>query len=750
MLREVADDPTLRVRPPAAELPETDPAARRFGWASVVGIAISGAAFAWVVTGGTFRFFRSVPFSNFYDVQARSLLHGTWSMPANVLTIEGIRSNGQTFMYYGPVPAVMRFPVLLLTHRLDGRLTEPSLLIAFLVALVFSTLLSWRIRQILRGPVAVSGREAVLTAGLITVIGLGSVFLFLGSTAQVYEEAELWGAAFTLGALHALVGFLERPSARGLVSTGVLAALAALTRGSVGVGPLVAMGLAAGIYLLAWISNRAPRWRSTSRFLARISGVRATDVPGRLGIGLVAAMGIPLALYVILNEIKFGTPFSIPLNHQVLTFENAHRRATLAANGGSLFGLKFLPTNLLQFLRPDALTVAHVFPWIFFPGKALVVGNALYSTRDWSSSVPASMPVLFLLALVGLVAAFRPPPRVHNGSGSTDAATDATEPVTTADAAPPGIAVLRLPLLGSAAGTGGVLIIGFIAERYLADVMPFLVLAALAGWHSLMRRGAGSRVLAAPRTVRSLGVALLACLALFELWTTFSLSLFYQRELGPVVTIPQRAAMVAFQERAHRSLTGGPVPGVRFVSTLPSRAAPLDLAVVGSCAAVYQFDGNTWQPVELGRGGGALLLNVTFPRSHLGQRQPLVITGGGTPQDVVAVTWDGGDRYRFSYYFAGSSFFGIGRRWYTEAAVAVPPGPHHVQVDLVTGIGQVYVTVGGTPAFSLLYPVAPPALVRLGTAPPGIATISRFDGSIRSLPVPTPICDALEQGRRTG
>ena len=34
-------------------------------------------------------------------------------------------------------------------------------------------------------------------------------------------------------------------------------------------------------------------------------------------------------------------------------------------------------------------------------------------------------------------------------------------------------------------GTIGILTIAFIAERYLADAMPLLLLAGLAGWHVL-------------------------------------------------------------------------------------------------------------------------------------------------------------------------------------------------------------------------------------------------------------------------
>ncbi len=439
-----------RVQPDLDQADFDDIAGRRYLYGSAAGIAIAAVAFSWMVTGGTFQFLQSVPFSNFYDVQARSLLHGTWSMPAGVLSIEGIQTNGHTDMYYGPVPALMRLPVLVATHSLDGRLTEPSLLIAFVVSLVFSSLLGWRIRRLVRGSAVVSTAEACLTAALIVVIGVGSVLFFLGSTAQVYEEAELWGAAFALGAFCALVGFLERPSAGRLVSTGVLATLAVLTRGSVGAGPLVAIFLVALVYLFCWSGNRIPGWKATTRWLARFSGFRVAEPSGRFGLGLLAAVGVPLSLYVLINEIKFGTPFSIPLNRQVFALVNAQRRAVLAANGGSLFGLKFLPTNSLAFLRPDALSFTRVFPWTFFPGKAPVLGHALYTARDWTSSIPVSMPVLFLLALLGLVLVWRParplvpPVSRRAGSAATPWDRGMGEPPTE-----PGVAALRLLLVGA-------------------------------------------------------------------------------------------------------------------------------------------------------------------------------------------------------------------------------------------------------------------------------------------------------------
>ena len=366
--------------------------------------------------------------------------------------------------------------------------------------------------------------------------------------------------------------------------------------------------------------------------------------------------------------------------------------------------------------------MTRLFPWIFFPGKALVLGNLLYDSRDWTSSIPACMPVIFVLSLVGLVVVYGP-----------------------RSSSMPGVAALRLPLVGAAAGTYGILTIAFIAQRYLADAVPLLVLAALAGWNFVIGRAPGISSVA-----RRAGAVLLVLLTLFGVWATFSLSLFYQRELGPLVSIPERVGMVAFQQQLDRSLFGGPPTGVRFVSRLPGNAQALDLAVIGNCDAVYQFDGNLWQPVELGAGGGAIRLEVTFAAAHLGRRQPLLVTGGASVQDVVAVTWEGGNLYSFSYLFDGTLVSASARNWYPEQAVAVAPGPHLVQIDLVSQLGMVYVTLDQNPVFSLLYPVAPPSLIRIGSAPTSISTIPQFAGSVRELPVPTPICKELERRRDSG
>jgi hypothetical protein len=227
---------------------------RRFTIASGVGIAVAMPVLAWFINLGSRNFLQSGFFTDFYDAQARALFHGHWYVPPGVVQIEGFVVKGHTYMYYGPFPALLRMPILLFTSSLDGRLTQLSMLLAMLVSLVCTARLAWKIRN-LASSAPVSVTESVLVAFSIAVVGIGSVFVFLASVPIVYHEAEAWGAALAIAAFDALVGFLVRPSTRGIVMTGTFATLDLLTRGSVGLGPVAALGL------LALLHGAVSMWR---------------------------------------------------------------------------------------------------------------------------------------------------------------------------------------------------------------------------------------------------------------------------------------------------------------------------------------------------------------------------------------------------------------------------------------------------------------------------------------------------------
>ena len=118
-----------------------------------------------------------------------------------------------------------------------------------------------------------------------------------------------------------------------------------------------------------------------------------------------AAVVVPVVAYVWMNFSRFGSPFSIPWRSQVIAQLSPAHRAMLDANGGSLFGIKLIPTTLVQAVRPDALGWSSLFPWVTFQRfQPPVFSGAVFNRLDFTSSVTASMPALALLGVIGLVA----------------------------------------------------------------------------------------------------------------------------------------------------------------------------------------------------------------------------------------------------------------------------------------------------------------------------------------------------------
>lgn len=537
------------------------PLNRRFARACVAGALAAALVFAWVLFLGRAELAPPRPAADFYDAQARALFHGRWDVPPEVLSIEAFEVDGRTYMYFGPVPALLRMPILAVTDALDGRLTQLSMLVAFAVTMLGVTRLSWRIRTFVRGDAAVHRREAVVTALFTFGAGAGTVVLYLGSQAVVYHEAILWGIAWALLAYDALIGFLVHPRVRTLAWASGFATLAFLTRASVGAGPVVALGLAVVAVAVARLAGDETRVPALVRAVA--PGVEVRPATRLVGVGIVAVL-VPLVLYAGVNLVKFGELYRLPLERQVFSDLDPARQAALADNDGSLFGLKFVPTTLWQAVRPDAIELQRAAPWITFPrAPADVIGDVTFDTLDESSSVTATMPLLVVLGVVGAVVVVR------------------ARPVRDAE-----VAALRLPVLGGVAGLGATLTIAFVAHRYLGDAFPPLLLLALAGLHACGRRFAGDL---RPAVVAT-GVAFLV-LGAWGVAANLGLAVEYQRLIAPT-GLDTRYDFVAFQVDAP-----GDPPVVR-TDEVPDVAARGTLLVLGDCDALFYSDGHLWYLLE--------------------------------------------------------------------------------------------------------------------------------------------------------
>jgi hypothetical protein len=483
------------------------------------------------------------------------MLAGRLSVAPGSLSIEAFHHDGRTYTYFGLFPSLLRIPVLLVTHSLDGRLTALSLLAAWLVTALFGSLLIWRVRVVTRGHVPLAAAETVALGAVVAAMTGGSVLVFLAASPNVFSEDLAWSVAVTVGSLFALLGVIERPSTRRVVFCGLLILAASLTRAPTGYACVIGAVLVSLWFASGKSGAENRRWWAP----------------------VLAAAIVPLAIGCAVNTAKFGKPFGLP------------NRYFGAPNGGPEFSLRYLPSTLAAYLRPDGIRLSPVFPFITLPARpAEGIGGVSVLDSSRVASLTATMPLLFLLAVWGLIVAFL------------------TRPVGQ-------LRAIRLLLVAAAAGAGAILICGWINYSYLADFLPLLILGAVVGavdiWARLRGRRRGPRVVVACLFV---GVALLEVAANVAVAVT------------PWGTWTQEQA-VHYVEAQHwvSDLTGHPLAqNVELGYPLPYSAPAYRLFVRGYCDSVYISWSGAPNPFT-GTGGWLLV-----ERGPHGSLCPLLVDEG--------------------------------------------------------------------------------------------------------------------------
>jgi hypothetical protein len=364
-------------------------------------------------------------------------------------------------------------------------------------------------------------------------------------------------------------------------------------------------------------------------------------------------------------------------------------------------------------LRPDGIALDRLFPWVTFPSRTTVVGDVTFDTIDRAASIPATMPALFVLSVVGLIAVFRP---------------------RRAAASRPDLAALRVPALGALAGGFVTLTIAFVAHRYISDFLPLLVLAGLAGLHVLLHR------LDTPATRRAVARAVaigLATLAALSLWVNFGLAILHQRAFSGSLSEDERAGFIGFQHDVDQALPGGTRLDVRRGEQLPEPGPTGRLFVLGDCDGLYWSDGDAWRGVERTAATGRYRLRVRFPRRPPGTREPLVVTGTPGSGDYLAVEYH--DHSEIAFTFESEAYD------VTLAGEprAIEPGREY-QLDVLrdASVGRLRVDLDGEPALglALLIQAAP---VTIGRTDIGGPVDDKFTGAIERVPVRARLCSEI-------
>jgi hypothetical protein len=645
---------------------------RRFTIAVLIGIGLMAIPFLWVLWdlwSGSVYPLRGVEPSTFYDLQARAMFHGRLSLPPGKLGIEAFVHNGRQYTYFGIFPSLIRMPVLLLTNRFDGDLTAPSLLLAWLTTALFSSLMLWRLRILTRGRAVLGRAEAASFGVLVATIMGGSVIVYLAASPFVYNEDFAWSIPLTLGSLFALLGVMERPSTGRVWASGILILLANLDRTPTGYACVIGAGLVALWFGLGRGGASQRRWWWPMLAVALV--------------GFGASCAVTYA--------KFGTPVGLPMADQVWASVNAHRRYFLAANGGKAFSVGFLPSTVTAYLQPFGIRFSSVFPFVSTPAAPAQAIGAVLDQTYATASLPPTMPLLFLLACWGTVTAFRPRGLVP-------------------------FRLTRIVLVAGAAGTAGVLLWGYISERYLADFMPFLIVAGGIGLIDVWRRLEGRSRKAKGGVLGILSAAAVYCIVVNTAIAATPTDAFTQSQLQSFVS-------------AQKSLSITPLAdSVQHGSTLPAFGPYGQLFMVGNCSGLYLgsgisetdvpgdlIDHYTWLPVEQDPAFTRQIW-FTFNGPAKSFTTPVTLMTYGTSSLVLQPA--GAGYFQISLEHSGTSI-----SWPSASAVPKPISvlhePFRIEVTTDPNLHQIKVIWYGTGLIQHFIGGSGPAVVH--TTPPTTA-----------------------------
>jgi hypothetical protein len=381
-----------------------------------VTLVLSVVLWLFTMTGGRDIFVGEV-LGGAYDSQAEHFLRGDVGVDAAAIGHERMIVNGKVRMYFGPFPALLRVPLNFIYPAGHGKWSRISGFCAGVIALfAFAGLVRTALRS---SPLSSRARNWIGNA-LMVGFGLGSPLLLLLGNLSIYDEAIIWGLAWSLAALYF--------ACRSRTTQG-----AALTRS------LLAFSSCAGAALLSRATFGMP--------FVLIAPLLAIRLFHRQPIRNITALLLPLAtallFYLFLTYAKFGAFSGMPMRYSA----NSVQRQFAEKYG--LFRIVRVPYSFADYFVLRSPKPQREAPFLEanrtdYRHETLYVMpfTETYSSLLWSSSW------ILLGALIGVAMLLRP--------GGTDGV----------DRAIAAIFLLQVIVILSFMG---------LAQRYVAELFPFLI-----------------------------------------------------------------------------------------------------------------------------------------------------------------------------------------------------------------------------------------------------------------------------------
>jgi len=262
----------------------------------------------WVLTttGGRQVFVKEV-LGGAYDSQAEHFLRGDVDVDAEAISHEAMLVNDHVRMYFGPFPALLRIPLNFAYPAGHGKWSRISGFCAAVVALfAVAGLIGTALRS---SPLSSRGRSWLGNACIVG-FALGSPLLLLLGNLSIYDEAIIWGLAWSLAALYFIFRSRQADGAaltRLLLGFSLCAAAALLSRVTFGI-PFILV---------------APLLALQVKREKRLINLLALFLP----------LGAALAFYAWLSYARFGTFTGVNYDYYVnpVHSEFAHKYGTFSS-----------------------------------------------------------------------------------------------------------------------------------------------------------------------------------------------------------------------------------------------------------------------------------------------------------------------------------------------------------------------------------------------------------------------------------
>ena len=385
-----------------------------------VTLILSVVLWVFTMTGGWDVFVKEV-LGGAYDSQAEHFLRGDVGVDSDAIAHETMTVNGKVRMYFGPFPAFLRIPLNFIYPPGHGKWSRTSGFCAGVIALfAFAGLVQTALRS---SPLSSGARNLIGNACMVG-FALGSPLLLLLGNLSIYDEAIIWGFAWSLAALYFL---WQSRTTEG----------AALTRS------LLAFSFCAGAAVLSRATFGAP-----FILIAPLLAIRLVHrQPIRNITVLFLPLGAAFVFYLFLSYARFGDFSGMNMRYNM----NPVQREFAVKHG--LFRIKRVPYSFADYFFLRIPEPQRQAPFLkanrqdYHHASLYVMPfTETYSSLLWCSSW------ILLGAVIGVAMLLRP--------GDADGV----------DRVIAAIFLLQVIVILSFMG---------LAQRYVAELFPFLIFAFL-------------------------------------------------------------------------------------------------------------------------------------------------------------------------------------------------------------------------------------------------------------------------------